>query len=299
VPTYGAELLQTANSNLVRTPPPLAVEMLRRAGPSEGRWRMVFDTANARSFAIEDSRFRVAATLYRLLEPQFDALFVESTQTYFSLPDAGYIRAINEHAGNFARLFGVRFIGVLEERRSPEGWKRNPEFVKAADGVLLQEVEPGPRAFLVDRLFEPPPGLDPIDVFVKDEFSPRTFAVLGQQEAKVGHPVRPDGRAVGTADFTRRGPDAAEVETSAPGPRFLVVGEHFDAGWTATVDGRPSPVVAADGLALGLWLPPGDHHVLLRFRPAGFTAALVLACATAAALLGLGLRSTRRAAPLG
>ena len=283
--TYGAELLHTANADLVRAPPAIGAEMLRRAGPSEGRWRMLFDTKNARTFAIEsaEERFRAAATVVRLMEPQLDALFCESTQSYFSLPDPPYGRALGGNTGNFARLFGVRFLAMLEERLSRSAWKATP-FTQAADGLYLREVDPGTRAFLVDRLVEPPPGRDVVDVFVEDAFAPRDSAVLSPADAAKVHPVHPDGRPVGTAAFSRRGPDAAVVQTSAPAARFLVVGEHFDAGWTATVDGFPSPVVAADGIALGLWLPAGNHEVRLRFRPAGFAAGLFVAALTTAAL---------------
>jgi hypothetical protein len=283
--TYGAELLHTANADLVRAPPPIGAEMLRRAGPSEGRWRMLFDTKDSRTFAIEsaEERFRAAATVVRLMEPQLDALFCESTQSYFSLPDPPYGRALGGNTGNFARLFGVRFLATLEERLSRSAWKATP-FTKAADGLYLREVDPGPRAFLVDRLFEPPPGKDVVEVFVEDAFAPRDSAVISPADAAKVHPVHPDGRPVGTASFSRRGPDAAVVQTSAPAARFLVVGEHFDAGWTATVDGLPSPVVAADGIALGLWLPAGNHEVLLRFRPAGLAAGLSIAALTTAAL---------------
>ena len=294
--TYGAELLHTANADLVHAPPPIGAEMLRRAGPSEGRWRMLFDTKGSRTFAIEsaEERFRAAATVLRTMEPQLDALFCESTQSYFSLPDPPYGRALGGNTGNFARLFGVRFLATLEERLSRSAWKATP-FTKAADGLYLREVDPGPRAFLVDRLFEPPARQDVIEVFVEDAFAPRDAAVLSPADAARVHPVHPDGRPVGTATFARRGPDEALVQTSAPGARFLVVGEHFDAGWTATVDGVPSPVVAADGLALGLWLPGGDHQVRLRFRPAGFAAGLSVAAFTAAALalLAFGRRRAR------
>jgi hypothetical protein len=301
VPVYGAELLQTANADLVRTPPPLAAEMLKRAGPSEGRWRILFDTRDPRSFRIDevDARFRAAATLFRLLEPQFDALFLESTHSYFSLPDRTYFAAMEGHTGNFVRLYGVRFIGALEERRSPKNWKGSG-FTKTSDGIYLREVEPGPRAFLVDHLFEPPAGKVPVDVFVQDAFSPRDFAVVSAADARQGRPIRPDGKPKGTATFARNGPDGALLEVEAPGPRFLVIGEHFDAGWKATIDGVSSPVVAADGLALGLWVPAGKHQVVLRFRPAGFGAAAGVAGLALLGLLawmGMGMGRPRVTAP--
>jgi hypothetical protein len=161
--------------------------------------------------------------------------------------------------------------------------------------MYLREVEPGPRAFLVDRVFEPPPGQEPVDVFVEDAFAPRESAVIAHADTALGHPVRPDSKPAGSATFERLGPDAMRVDTSAPGPRFLVVGEHFDPGWSAKLDGLPTAVVAADGLALGVWVPAGEHHLLLHFHPKGLLPSAGLAAVVAGLLLGISWRRRSRA----
>jgi uncharacterized membrane protein YfhO len=63
-----------------------------------------------------------------------------------------------------------------------------------------------------------------------------------------------------------------------------VVSEHFDAGWRATADGKPVPVVRADEVLLGVPVPSSAHLVELRFWPVGFTAGLWICFATIAAL---------------
>jgi hypothetical protein len=73
----------------------------------------------------------------------------------------------------------------------------------------------------------------------------------------------------------------------ARGPGLLVVGEHFDPGWRATVDGAAAPVVEADLAALGVALPASEHTVVLRFVPVGLWPGALFAAAAAAALGGV------------
>jgi len=75
----------------------------------------------------------------------------------------------------------------------------------------------------------------------------------------------------------------------AQGPGLLVVGEHFDPGWRATVDGRPARMAEADLAALGVVLPASAATVELRFVPVGLLPGIALALVAAAALLGAGI----------
>jgi hypothetical protein len=63
------------------------------------------------------------------------------------------------------------------------------------------------------------------------------------------------------------------------------------------VDGRPAPVLRANGLFRALWLDAGAHEVALRYRPRALLAGAVVTALTAAALLALC--GTRRAAAPG
>ncbi len=60
--------------------------------------------------------------------------------------------------------------------------------------------------------------------------------------------------------------ESAEVVTDADRPATLVVRNTFDPYWRATVDGRPTPVFAADYLVQGVRVPTGRHVVRLEYR---------------------------------
>jgi hypothetical protein len=58
---------------------------------------------------------------------------------------------------------------------------------------------------------------------------------------------------------------AADVNSDAAG--ILVLADLNYPGWAATVDGRPAPILAADGYLRAVALTPGAHRVEFRYRP--------------------------------
>jgi uncharacterized membrane protein YfhO len=72
---------------------------------------------------------------------------------------------------------------------------------------------------------------------------------------------------------------AADVNSDAAG--ILVLADLNYPGWAATVDGRPAPILAADGYLRAVALSPGAHRVEFRYRPVSLYAGAALS------LLGL------------
>jgi hypothetical protein len=118
-------------------------------------------------------------------------------------------------------------------------------------------------------------------------FDPRREVVLTEASAAAFPVLGPD-----TARVVSRRADALEVEAQLCAPGVLVVLEAFEAGWRATVDGAPAPVLRANGLFRAVRLPGGRHRVRFVYRPpsAAAGAALSLLGVVAAAALGLGAR---------
>jgi hypothetical protein len=87
------------------------------------------------------------------------------------------------------------------------------------------------------------------------------------------------------------------LDTHTGGRRFLVISEIRHPGWRASLDGADLPLAAADLALMGAWIPAGDHHVLLRFRPLRWPFAaglsIVFAVLWSAAALALWWRSRR------
>jgi uncharacterized membrane protein YfhO len=74
------------------------------------------------------------------------------------------------------------------------------------------------------------------------------------------------------------------VESDGSG--YLVMRDSFARGFEASVDGRPEPVVRANGKHRAVYVPAGRHEVAVRYAPPGLRAGL---WASACSLLGVGL----------
>lgn len=94
----------------------------------------------------------------------------------------------------------------------------------------------------------------------------------------------------------RQEPGRWEIGWRTPRPATLVVAETWDRGWTATVDGKPAPVIPVDGALLGVELGPGAGRLELRYRPAGLLPGALLSLAGLLAL-AFTLRASKKEAP--
>jgi hypothetical protein len=100
--------------------------------------------------------------------------------------------------------------------------------------------------------------------------------------------------------LARAGPERLEVRFRAGAPGWLVLSEAWLPGWRATLDGRPAAVRRAYGLMQAVSVPPGQHTLVLRYRPASAVWGLLLSAAglaCGAALAVWGLRRRRPGRP--
>jgi hypothetical protein len=97
-----------------------------------------------------------------------------------------------------------------------------------------------------------------------------------------------------TIELIRDSGDEIRARVSALGEGYLVVADPLQHGWDATVDGRPVPLRAADHALVAVFVPDGEHEVVLRFGPAAWWAGLWISAASAAILGGVGLAAWRR-----
>jgi hypothetical protein len=77
---------------------------------------------------------------------------------------------------------------------------------------------------------------------------------------------------VASADVLGSGRVVVDARRNA----LLVLSHDWEDGWHATVDGHEVPVVRANGLVLGVPVPPGHHVIRLGFRPPGLLLGAVL-----------------------
>ena len=97
-----------------------------------------------------------------------------------------------------------------------------------------------------------------------------------------------DGRPA-TVAVTSDGPDDMAAQVVAQGAGYLVVADGLQNGWTATVDGTPAPLVAADHAMVAVPVPAGTHTVRLDYTVPGQRTGGAVSLVSLAGLLLMGV----------
>lgn len=285
-----ANLLFTAPVQLLHGPF-LAAEALRtRAGPSPGRWRI--DSDPDRTLAPEELDWRagMAHWMAQSLATQYNGLAdVESAAVYSSVGDRDYLDAWHAAPGAMSALFGVRFQ-IRSVFAGTEAQARAQGFSPLPLGLYARELPEEPRAFLV-RCVVPAPPASIAPLLAAPGFDPhRTALVRGDAAARPPCTAAPE-----RVRLDRPSPEQLEIDADSEAGGLVVVAEHYDPGWSATVDGAPAEVVQVDLAAIGVRVPALHHRVTLRYVPRGLWAGLGAAALALAGLAGWGALRRRRA----
>jgi hypothetical protein len=151
--------------------------------------------------------------------------------------------------------------------------------------VVLPEGEPWSGDVLFERgghrLARLPPPRPPAFVTGRwrvagSQAEARSLAEADDDVVVEGAPPSPDGDGPAAVRAERPKPGVVRVDVTGH-EGLLVLAEAWDEGWTATVDGAPAPVLAADGYLRAVLLPRGARVVELRYWPPGLGAGLGLA----------------------
>ncbi len=158
---------------------------------------------------------------------------------------------------------------------------------------LWRVPDPQPRAYVVDQA-RAGTSLDALQTLLDPAFDPRREIVVEDpQAARAGAPA-----FSGAARTVDRRADRVRVETRSSAPAYLVLVDAFDPGWTAEVDGRPTPILRANLVARAVALPAGEHRVTFRYRPRAAVWGMGLSLVGLVAAAGL-LAATRPSARTG
>jgi hypothetical protein len=124
--------------------------------------------------------------------------------------------------------------------------------------------------------------------------------VLDRENDELGHVAQAD--AQGQAELLHYGAADLSASVTANTDGFLVVGDRFDAGWRAWVDGHETPVLRANSIMRAVPVSIGQHVVELRYEPWWIQLGLLISLATLSSvvsvLIGLMLPRRRRPSPL-
>jgi hypothetical protein len=139
--------------------------------------------------------------------------------------------------------------------------------VEASDeeaGLALRALPHRPRAYLAASLRE-------VDRRGAMEFllsaDPASDQSVVEGPVPGGH-ARPEGEATVVQDL----PERVALSVRTDRPALLVLNDVYAEGWSAAVDGIEAEILPANYLARGVWIPPGRHDVVFRYRTPGMVA---------------------------
>lgn len=127
-----------------------------------------------------------------------------------------------------------------------------------------------PRAYTVPRVVAPSSDAQVVSALLAPDFDPRSVACAAEPRAAGDYPGSPRATLRWRVDE----PDRLVIDCDTRGRTFLVVADAHAPGWTATVDGRATPLYRVNHLVRGVAVPRGRHRVTMRYLPEGWTAAV-------------------------
>jgi hypothetical protein len=180
---------------------------------------------------------------------------------------------------DFMRLLNVRYLVTGQELPNLPGFVRP---VYQGDGMFVYDNTSAlPRVTLVDHYKVIQPGKAILDSI---RFGTRDMARFSYLEKDPGFQIGPaPGGRVRIASY-RLNDVTVEVET--PGPVLLRLADLWYPDWTARVDGKLTPILKADYLLRGVFVPAGRHRVEFRYESPAVMRGLLLSLLSLLVVLG-------------
>jgi hypothetical protein len=217
----------------------------------------------------------------------FDSIFLARfNRSYMAL--AGEPADTNEQVLDASVLpvraleaLGVRFVITDADRTDLESAGTTD------DAKLYRVPNPAPRvAFFAAGQAE----------FVEEQKIPALFAtgtwnrLILQLDARQYRPAGVDSEPP-RLDYSRPSTGEIDVRMSGAQSGFVHVLESYDPGWSATLDGSTAPVLPANGFAMAIPVPPGNHILRLRYQTPGRRTGAAMSLLSLGLLVALILRA--------
>lgn len=179
-----------------------------------------------------------------------------------------------------ARLLGMANVKYILSSRPIS----NPDLTLKYDGEIkvYENSRVLPRAWLVTQREIIPDREALLARSFQPSFDPAETVLLEKDpgvEPETNPASSPEKRS--SAEILRYDREQITIRATTDQPAFLVIGDTYYPGWEAEVDGRPQAIWRADYTFRAIALLPGDHNVVLQYRPFWFQfGALVSAVAS-------------------
>jgi hypothetical protein len=188
------------------------------------------------------------------------------------------------------RMLGIKYVIAEGELRGAEGLEvafREREGGGTGGRVVYRTDDWMPKAFCVPEVRGVEDGREALRGILSPSFDPEALALV---ENGVDLAVA----AAGSAYVTSYGLNHVEARVQSAGPTFLVLGDLFIDGWSATLDGEKVPLYKTNFLVRGVAVPAGSHTVRMEYFDPGLALGLKLSVGCAIVIIGMMLPASVR-----
>jgi hypothetical protein len=222
------------------------------------------------------------ATVYGIgVVPGYDAAMPSSLGTLWT---AGH-----QHVASLLRLTGVDYLisGIGDpSRATPDGLEA---MMDPTPGTRLFRVRNVlPRVYLAGTTRILPDQVAREAVFDPEVVAGRQAILAPSSEAPL---LAPDAgsaeQAVPACELESFGNVHLVANCQATRAGVAVFLEQFDAGWSALLDGQPTPLLRVNLAMRGIFLLPGSHRIVFSYEPPGWKIGIALSTLSLALLVAL------------
>lgn len=148
---------------------------------------------------------------------------------------------------------------------------------------IYENLEVLPRAFLVYEWDIASDAAATLDLMRDPLFDPARRGVVEGEPLRVNRePVSVGADVTVEADvvMTSYAPERVEMRLDAAAPALLILTDSYYPGWQATLDGEAVTIYEADLLFRGVFVPEGEHQLVLRYEPVSWARGRVVSLIT-------------------
>jgi hypothetical protein len=168
---------------------------------------------------------------------------------------------------------------------SPRGDYRR---IHSGDVKVYERMAAPGRAWLVHDAVTAADDRAALAVLADPAFDPRRTAVITTEDGGLSELSDAPPGAAESVRVISATPERVEMVASVAAPALLVLADADYPGWEAWLDGSPVPIHRANLMFRAVGLSPGDHTLVLTYRPAAWRRGVVISAVTLL-LLGIAL----------
>ncbi len=182
----------------------------------------------------------------------------------------------NEFRLRLLDVLGVKYVFTRSENPQDEYTFPLDRFKLLShvdEWTIYENVKAAPRFFVTSdvRLYKDTADFE--KQFFASDFLPDTTVLVSQPD----HYSLPQfTKGDGSVKLVRYNPNVVELLVRTQTPAFLFLSDTYDAGWTATINGKSTRIYKTDYAFRGVVVAPGETSVIFSYKPKSFYTGLAL-----------------------